>query len=94
MNMETDFYQYVNLRVAYGYSFEDAVNMYLNDNAYTQEDKSAMWVNTARNRIILERTNNTQTQAQLAQTTAQLATNMALLAQNMAQLAMQMHHPG
>lgn len=91
--METAFYQYVNLRVIYGYSFEESVNMYLNDDYYTAEEKNAVWVNTARNRIILGRT-NAQNTAQLAQATAQIATNMAQLAQNIAQLAVQMNHTG
>jgi hypothetical protein len=48
------FHQYINLRVAYGYTFEQAVTMFLEDEFYTEAEKMAPWVNTARNRILLE----------------------------------------
>ena len=53
--MEHAFHRYVNLRVVYGYTFEQAVTLYLEDDQFTTLEKQAYWVNTARNRIILER---------------------------------------
>lgn len=52
--MEQVFYEYVNLRVAYGYTFAQAVTMFLEDDFFTDADKTAPWVNTARNRILME----------------------------------------
>ena len=52
--MEHAFHRYVNLRVVYGYTFEQAVTMYLEDDYFTPLEKQAVWVNDARNRIILE----------------------------------------
>lgn len=57
--MEHAFHRYVNLRVVYGYTFEQAVTLYLEDDQFTELEKQAFWVNTARNRIILERQNAT-----------------------------------
>ena len=53
--MEHAFHCYVNLRIVYGYTFEEAVTMYLEDDHFTELEKQAFWVNNARNRIILER---------------------------------------
>lgn len=53
--MEYAFHSYVNLRVVYGYTFEQAVTLYLEDDQFTTLEKQAVWVNNARNRIILER---------------------------------------
>ncbi len=52
--MEHAFHSYVNLRVVYGYTFEQAVAMYLEDEHFTPLEKQAVWVNNALNRIILE----------------------------------------
>jgi hypothetical protein len=52
---EAAFHRYVNLRIVYGYTFEQAVTLFLNDN-FTEEEKTAVWVNNARNRIIIENT--------------------------------------
>lgn len=52
---EAAFHRYINLRVVYGYTFEQAVTLFLNDD-FTEEEKTAVWVNNARNRIIIENT--------------------------------------
>ena len=54
--MEHAFHRYVNLRIVYGYTFEQAVTMYLEDDYFTPAEKAAEWVNDARNRIRIERT--------------------------------------
>jgi len=51
---EDDFNSYINVRIGYGYTFEQAVTLFLNDDFYNEEQKRAVWVNNARNRIILE----------------------------------------
>lgn len=53
---EAAFHRYINLRVVYGYTFEQAVTLFLNDDYFTQEQKEAVWVNNARNRILIENT--------------------------------------
>jgi hypothetical protein len=55
--MEAVFSNYINVRLAYGYSFEQAVNLFLNDPVFTDQDKQAECVNTARNQIILNNNN-------------------------------------
>ena len=56
--MEHAFHCYVNLRVVYGYTFEQAVTMYLEDEYFTPLEKQAVWVNDARNRILESRARN------------------------------------
>jgi hypothetical protein len=51
--MEAVFNNYINIRIGYGYTFEQAVNLFLNDVEFTEQEKQAEWVNTARNQIIL-----------------------------------------
>ena len=51
---EAAFHRYINLRIVYGYTFEQAVTLFLNDDYFTQEQKEAVWVNNARNRILME----------------------------------------
>ena len=50
---EAAFHRYINLRIVYGYTFEQAVTLFLNDD-FTEEEKTAVWVNNARNRILME----------------------------------------
>jgi hypothetical protein len=51
--MEDVFNNYINIRLAYGYTFEQSVNLFLNDPVFTDQEKQAECVNTARNQIIL-----------------------------------------
>ena len=51
--MEAAFNNYVNIRIGYGYTFEQAVNLFLNDPVFTDQEKEAECVNTARNQIII-----------------------------------------
>ena len=51
--MEAAFNNYINIRIGYGYTFEQSVNLFLNDTQFTDQDKQAECVNTARNQIIL-----------------------------------------
>jgi hypothetical protein len=52
--MERAFHEYINLHVLYGYTFAQAVTTFLEDEFYTEMEKTAPWVNEARNRILLE----------------------------------------
>jgi hypothetical protein len=83
--MEFAFYQYIVHRQLQGYSFEQAINIFLADENINAVEKQTEWVNTARNHLITNQT-NLNPAAQIAYTNAQIAYNNAQIAFTQAQI--------